>query len=101
MFNVWVEPVAEVTVKQETSGLFLEATNCRVRGSEMVENLRLDERFCMRFVTQLTWQSGDVAAGRVPAALADSGESSTAPAAASEGRISANADLQVRCENVF
>ena len=33
----------------------LEAANCSVRGSELVESLRLDERFTMRFATTLTW----------------------------------------------
>ncbi len=27
------------------------------RGSDLVESLRLDQRFCMRFVTELTWQT--------------------------------------------
>jgi hypothetical protein len=32
-----------------------QAENCRIRGSELIENMRLDQKFCLRFVTELTW----------------------------------------------
>lgn len=33
------------------------AENCRIRGSELIENMRLDEKFCLKFVTDLTWST--------------------------------------------
>jgi hypothetical protein len=56
IFNLWIEPVVQVSVRTEGSRVLLEADNCRIRGCEAVERLRLDQRFCMRFVTQLTWR---------------------------------------------
>ncbi len=37
--------------------VLLRAENCRITGSDAVESLRLDQRFAMRFVTELTWRS--------------------------------------------
>lgn len=56
IFNLWIEPVVQVSVRTESNRVVLEADNCRIRGCEAVERLKLDERFCMRFVTKLTWR---------------------------------------------
>jgi hypothetical protein len=32
-----------------------QAENCRIRGSDLIENMKLDQKFCMRFTTELTW----------------------------------------------
>ena len=37
----------------------LQATNCRISGSELIENLHLDQRFCLAFKVTLTWDSAD------------------------------------------
>ena len=37
--------------------LLTQSTNCRIRGSELVENLHLDDRFCIAFTTELQWSS--------------------------------------------
>ncbi len=68
IFNLWIEPVVQVSVRTESNRVVLEADNCRIRGCEAVERLKLDERFCMRFVTKLTW--------RVDAPAAAAGSSS-------------------------
>lgn len=39
----------------------LQAENCRISGSQAVESLRLDQRFAMCFVTELTWSATPVA----------------------------------------
>jgi hypothetical protein len=57
IFNIWIEPVVQVSVRTERNKVVLEADNCRIRGCESVERLKLDERFCMRFVTKLTWRT--------------------------------------------
>ena len=33
----------------------LQATNCRISGSDLIENLHLDQRFCLAFKVTLTW----------------------------------------------
>jgi len=35
----------------------VQAKNCRLSGSPLIENLHLDQRFCLSFVTTLTWSS--------------------------------------------
>lgn len=59
LFNVWVEPLVEVTVHLSDQGdtVIIQATNCRISGSDLVENLHLDERFCLSFKVTLTWDS--------------------------------------------
>lgn len=37
----------------------LQATNCRISGSDLIENLHLDQRFCLAFKVTLTWDSAD------------------------------------------
>ncbi|KAL6754089.1 hypothetical protein V8C86DRAFT_3014689 [Haematococcus lacustris] len=60
IFNIWLEPEVEVTVttEKQPGRVVLQAEHCRMKGSEQVERLQLNSRFCMRFVTQLTWSSG-------------------------------------------
>jgi hypothetical protein len=41
-----------------------QADNARIRGSEAIERLRIDSRFCMRFVTELQWSTAASPAGR-------------------------------------
>lgn len=85
IFNLWIEAFVEVSVNSfpdasseaafasspSSSGsplplplgpgsgprVLLRAENCRITGSDAVESLRLDQRFAMRFVTELTWRS--------------------------------------------
>lgn len=70
ILNVWVEPLVEVTVRNEPGKVVLEADNCRIRGAEAIEKLHLDERFCLKFVTELTWESP---VPRSPGSLGDRG----------------------------
>lgn len=58
ILNVWLEPVVEVTVQQVANRVVLQAENARIYGSDSIETLRLDERFCMKFMTELSWQPG-------------------------------------------
>jgi len=37
----------------------VQAKNCRLSGSPLIENLHLDQRFCLSFVTTLTWSSAE------------------------------------------
>lgn len=59
LFNVWVEPLVEVVVhlSDQKDAVILEAKNCSLSGSQLVENLHLDQRFCLSFVTTLTWSA--------------------------------------------
>ena len=41
--------------KFEAVRLLRQATNCRITGSDLVQRLKLDERFCVLFTTHLTW----------------------------------------------
>ena len=77
---------------------------CRLKGSELLQQLKLDERFVLYFHTKLTWHS--------PAAPGDGGSNgngngngsgSSRPAsgaAGQQGSISAQADVQVWSEVV-
>ena len=36
---------------------------CRIRGSEIIENMQLDQKFALNFVTELSWKSSVPANG--------------------------------------
>ncbi|MEW5307847.1 MAG: hypothetical protein WDW38_011122 [Sanguina aurantia] len=58
LLTVWVEPVVEVSVNIQggpNPTVLLKAENCRIRGSELITSMRLDEKFVLKFQTQLTW----------------------------------------------
>ncbi|KAG2453854.1 hypothetical protein HYH02_002061 [Chlamydomonas schloesseri] len=82
LLNVWLEVVAEVTVTTyppdaatgRPARVVLQADNCRISGSDLVENLALDQRFAMRFVTELTWSTSGGGEGAGAAAVAPTGE---------------------------
>ncbi|GLC40675.1 hypothetical protein PLESTB_000033900 [Pleodorina starrii] len=110
LFNLWLEAVVEVSVTTyqghvganghngngatasttTTTGprVVLQAENCRISGSEAVEKLRIDQRFAMKFVTELTWSATPVAAVP-PAAAAAGGGGGAAAAAAGPGGAAA------------
>ncbi|GLI68056.1 hypothetical protein VaNZ11_012382 [Volvox africanus] len=85
LFNIWLEAVVEVSVisypgsKRAGPRVVLQAENCRISGSQVVESLRLDQRFAMHFVTELTWSATPVAAP-VPAAAAVAATATVGPA---------------------
>jgi len=56
-FSLWLEPEVEVSVQNLGQRIILQAERCRIKGSEHVENMKLDSRFALQFVTELTWQS--------------------------------------------
>lgn len=35
----------------------LQAKNCRLSGSQFIENMHLDQKFCLAFTTALTWRA--------------------------------------------
>ena len=37
----------------------VQATNCRISGSDLIENLHLDQRFCLSFKVTLTWDAAE------------------------------------------
>jgi hypothetical protein len=104
--------VVQVSVRTEGARVVLEADNCRIRGCEAVERLRLDERFCMRFVTQLTWRvdgaapagadagAGASAGSRLAALLHLEGRQGKGQAALPEGEICGDATLDVWSETL-
>lgn len=60
ILNVWVEPLVEVSVtfrRGPNPSVLLKAENARIRGSELIENLKLDQRFVLQFQTELTWST--------------------------------------------
>ena len=56
-FSLWLEPEVEISVVNLGQKIVLQAERCRIKGSDLVENMQLDSRFALRFVTELTWQS--------------------------------------------
>ncbi|KAL3139843.1 hypothetical protein ABBQ38_004141 [Trebouxia sp. C0009 RCD-2024] len=64
LFNVWVEPLVEVTVhlSDQRDAVVIQATNCQISGSDLIENLHLDQRFCLSFKVTLTWDSAQESA---------------------------------------
>lgn len=100
ILNVWLEPEVEISVSTIGGKVVLQAENCRIRGSELIENLRLDERFCMRFSTELTWQESRAAphAPHAPHAAASVASNGSGAPAGSSGTIRGEAQLQVWCE---
>ena len=53
-----------VCCSSERRMLNLQASECHLRGSDLVERLRLDERFCLSFTTRLTWSPAPPVNGR-------------------------------------
>ncbi|KAJ9529659.1 hypothetical protein QJQ45_014426 [Haematococcus lacustris] len=92
IFNIWLEPEVEVTVttEKQPGRVVLQAEHCRMKGSEQVERLQLNSRFCMRFVTQLTWSSG----------LQQEVQGQDGASAGPSGQIQGNSQLDVWCEVV-
>jgi hypothetical protein len=84
LLNVWVEPEVVVDVRQEgTLNLIFESGEARLKGSDLLQQLKLDERFVLYFHTKLTWHS--------PAAGANSSSSSNGSGApATNGRAGTN-----------
>ncbi|KAI7843187.1 hypothetical protein COHA_003170 [Chlorella ohadii] len=117
LFNVWVEPEVVVDVRQDGPlNLIFESGEARLRGSELLQQLKLDERFVLYFHTKLTWHSpaassgssGSNGNGSGAAAIngcasgsvngsSSSGGGSGAPG---QGSISAQAEVQVWSEVV-
>lgn len=95
LFNVWVEPLVEVAVSlsSQKDAVVIEAKNCRLSGSELIQNLHLDQRFCLSFVTTLTWSP----AVSTPQHGASS---SNSPQQYGEGHIQGDARLDVWSEVV-
>lgn len=58
-----------------------QSTSCRLRGSELVQRMRLDERVAIEFATHLTWIDGVRPAGTPPPS-AGNGVRTGPPAAA-------------------
>ena len=56
-FSLWLEPEVEISVVNVGRKVVLQAERCRIRGSDLVENMKLDSRFALRFTTELTWSS--------------------------------------------
>ena len=66
ILSLWMEPEVEVgvTVTATTpQRVVLEATRCSLVGSDLIRQLRLDEKFALHFVTELTWGPAGVASG--------------------------------------
>jgi len=82
IFNAWLEPEVEIVTTSSASPpkVVLQAENCRIRGSEGIESWKLDQRFCLSFVTELTWSSEQRLEGPGP------------------GQITGNAKLEVFSE---
>ncbi|GIL79803.1 hypothetical protein Vretimale_12422 [Volvox reticuliferus] len=93
LFNLWLEAVVEVSVTTYPGSngagprVVLQAENCRISGSQAVESLRLDQRFAMHFVTELTWSATPVAAP-VPAATAAAATAAVGPAPIAAAAVS-------------
>ncbi|KAK9833141.1 hypothetical protein WJX74_008399 [Apatococcus lobatus] len=81
LFQIWIEPLVQATVnvQQDPDRVIIESTNCRIRGSELVENLHLDDRFCIAFTTQLQWSSSGLGTspGHASSTSADNNGSSS------------------------
>lgn len=94
LFNVWVEPLVEVQVQQaaDKQSVVIEALNCSLTGSPMIQNLELDKRFFLSFSTTLTWNS--------PARGTPSSNGSTAPQPPVQGQMTGNTKLDVWSEVV-
>lgn len=76
--------------------VLLKAENCRIRGSELISRLKLDEKFVLKFQTELTWSTN------VPV-TAESGDDSSTHNQDLEpgtGTISASSKLDVWSEVV-
>lgn len=58
----------------------MQATNCRVHGSDLVQRLNLDQRFCIMFRTELQWVPGMHAGNGLPSPHASHANGQQSPA---------------------
>eukprot|EP00195_Chlamydomonas_chlamydogama_P016167 CAMPEP_0202894648 /NCGR_PEP_ID=MMETSP1392-20130828/4006_1 /ASSEMBLY_ACC=CAM_ASM_000868 /TAXON_ID=225041 /ORGANISM="Chlamydomonas chlamydogama, Strain SAG 11-48b" /LENGTH=274 /DNA_ID=CAMNT_0049579399 /DNA_START=174 /DNA_END=998 /DNA_ORIENTATION=+ len=95
ILNVWLEPEVEINVvsQAEPPRVVLQAENCRIRGSDLIENMRLDQKFCLRFTTELTWRSSKALPGDSVSSM-----SSYEGDMMGQGEIVGNAQLDVWSE---
>ena len=66
----------------------LQATNCRISGSDLIQNLHLDQRFCLAFKVTLTWDSAH-----------SSSHNGSRPSSAQAPQQYSTGHIQVRKEN--
>ncbi|KAI3430696.1 hypothetical protein D9Q98_005285 [Chlorella vulgaris] len=92
LFNVWVEPAVTMSVRvaDDQRSVVFESGDCRLNGSDLLNQLGLDKRFVLSFHTVLTWQPG--AAATSPAAASNNGST------ANQGTIFAKAEVSVLTE---
>ncbi|KAK9810001.1 hypothetical protein WJX72_003183 [[Myrmecia] bisecta] len=105
LFNIWVEPLVEVEVQLTSSQVLIQSVNCQIRGSDLVQRIRLDERFCLAFTSALSWvspaagtSSGNEAAG-LRADVTELPNAGTSKPQAM-GEITGNTCLDVWCETI-
>lgn len=68
----------------------LQATNCRISGSDLIENLHLDQRFCLAFKVTLTWDSAQ-----------SSSQNGSKPSSAQAAQQYGTGHIQVRLHTAF
>ncbi|GAX80105.1 hypothetical protein CEUSTIGMA_g7543.t1 [Chlamydomonas eustigma] len=96
-FSIWIEPDVEISVNIEASPpkVILQAENCRIRGSEVIQNMQLDKRFCLTFKTELHWctnSNNGTSNGK------NSDMDGDSVASVGTGEITANLNMNVWCE---
>eukprot|EP00884_Botryococcus_braunii_P019690 jgi/Botrbrau1/6404/Bobra.49_1s0021.1 len=67
----------------ENDQVLISSTRCQIRGSDLVERLQLNKRFCMSFTNKLTWTSAPVASTQGPLVSLGATSNGTEAAAAS------------------
>jgi len=76
LFSVWIQPLVTMQVASNKAErtVRLSATSCEIRGSELIEKTRLNERFHMQMESEITWAVGDGAAAAATEAEAEEAE---------------------------
>ena len=62
LFSLWLEPTVDITVSEPSPynpRVLLTSEACRLAGSELIHRMQLNDRFVLKFATELTWESSE------------------------------------------
>lgn len=100
LFSLWIEPIVDIKVSEPSPSnprVLLTSEACRLLGSELIHRMQLNERFVLKFATELTWNSGNSQDSNI-AKSGDNGEESSSSASECQGSITGNLELEILTE---
>ncbi|KAH7621911.1 hypothetical protein NADE_004505 [Nannochloris sp. 'desiccata'] len=94
LFSLWVEPTVDISVSSASSTdprVLLTSESCHIVGSELIQKMQLDQRFILKFSTELTWKAAALSTKSTHPTVITTNK-------LSESQINANLELEVLTE---